>query len=183
MRLILLTPRCLQYRLQARREMRSPQVPRTDWVKCQYQKTEWGTECSSKCPACLSPWGTLLPIYTWRGCPQWILESLYSKERYLGTLWADVVVHCIVDLCLLVLCWEPRGRLYAWAPRGGAAHTVVVIIVPGYGLKACLRGASVSLRGMTSWFPIAFIEVRALLERDGSLPEVLDEPSLDVCHN
>jgi hypothetical protein len=52
-----------------------------------------------------------------------------------------------------------------------------------YGLKTCLRGASASLREMTLRFPAALIEARALLERGGSLLEVLDEPSLDVRHS
>jgi hypothetical protein len=63
--------------------------------------------------------GTLLPYLYTKGMLQWSLELLYSKERCLGALQADVTVHCIVDLCPLVSCRElrkrPRGRPYARA--------------------------------------------------------------------
>jgi hypothetical protein len=118
--------------------------------------------------------GTLLPYLYTKGMLHWSLESLYSKERCLGALQADVMVHCIVDLCPLVSYWEPRkrprGRLYARALGGGVSHTVVVVTTLRYGLKVCLQGASTSLRGMTLWFPAAFIKVRALLRQGGSLP-------------
>jgi hypothetical protein len=71
-----------------------------DWVE------KWVFVCVSCLSAPLE--GLYCPIYTWRKCPQWSLVSSYSNERRLGALQADVTVHCIVDLCLLVFYWEPR---------------------------------------------------------------------------
>jgi hypothetical protein len=51
-----------------------------------------------------------------------------------------MTANCVVDLCLLTSRREPRprprDRLYARAPEGEAAHTVVVVTASGYGPKA-----------------------------------------------
>jgi hypothetical protein len=59
-------------------------------------------------------------------------------------LQADVTAHCAVDLCLLVSRGEPRlrprGCPYARAPKGEAAHNLVVVTAPGVWAKGCFMG-------------------------------------------
>jgi hypothetical protein len=60
-----------------------------------------------------------------------------------------VTAHYVVDLHPLVSRWEPRQRPrdcpYTRALRGAAAQYVVIVAVPGYGLKVVYRAYEDSL--------------------------------------
>jgi hypothetical protein len=87
--------------------------------------------------------------------------EFYIRKRY--ALAFDVTTNRSVDLCLLTSHREPRPRgcPYARAPKGEAAHAVVVVNNIGVWAKGCLLGVSSSWRMMMSRFPAALIKIRA----------------------
>jgi hypothetical protein len=69
-----------------------------------------------------------------------VKPGVVSEGEMSWCLQADVTVNYVVDLRVLISRIEPRQRprgcSYARAPEGEAAHVVVVVTAPTYGLKA-----------------------------------------------
>jgi hypothetical protein len=102
--------------------------------------------------------GPLPYLYT-KGSVRSEAESCIRKRDVLAS---DVMANHAVDSCLLTSRREPRLRScpYARAPKGEAAHAIVVVNSVGVWAKGCLRGMSSSWHVMTSRFPAALIKIK-----------------------
>jgi hypothetical protein len=93
-----------------------------------------------------------------------------------------MTLYFIVDLNPLVSRSEPRPRLrvrlHVRAPRGGVAHTVVVVIGLSYGEKPLTGYVGASVFDEVGVSFDADIEIGVELGRGRSLPEVMTESFL-----